>query len=522
MSITLAPFTLQDHQSQSVNFPGSRPSLVCFVKEDCPTCRLVLPVIAGLYEAFADHVDFLVIGQDEPGNQKLVSTFDPPFGLLDDSALKVSYESEIETVPTVVFTDQGGQAVSELIGFVREDWRVFSENLKNQFDQQAILPDFAALPDWRPGCGSLSVDPLHADRLRAEAENSPIRARRIALGSQDDEFEFMFDQGFSDGLPIIPPTPERVLRMLDGTHRDPQEVLGLMAPDLAKVTVEKVAINCVLAGCKPEYLPVVIAAVEAVVTDDFNIHGVMATTMGASPVMVVNGPIRHKIGMNMGLGSLGQGNRANATIGRALRLVIRNVGGARPGGTERSTFANPMKYTMCFAEWEERSCWPSLHEERGFEKNDSVVTLFAMSGGPTLIIDETTTEAEQLAGTIGEATTGMLNSKAYGFSNCLMVVSPEHADVFKRSQYSRAQVRRQMQIASEKTVEQLARGPGTSPEQLAHLSQMEPDTRISKFGSDEDIDLVVAGSEAGKCTAFFHGWIPRRIGSIPVSRKIDT
>jgi hypothetical protein len=331
----------------------------------------------------------------------------------------------------------------------------------------------------------------------------------------------MFDQGFSDGLPLIPPTPERVLRMLEGTSRDAQDVVAVMPPNMARVNVEKIAINSVLAGCKPEYLPVVIAAVEAVCTDDFNIHGVMATTMGASPVMVVNGPIRQRIGMNMGLGALGQGNRANATIGRALRLVIRNVGGARPGGTERSTFSNPMKFTMCFAEWEERSCWDPLHVDRGFDQDDSVVTVFAMSGGPTLIIDETATESEVLAGTLGEATTGMLHAKAYAFSNCLMVVSPEHSDVFKRDDCSKAQVRRHMQEASEKTAKELASGPGSTPEQLADLAAQSPATRLSKFSADEDIDIVVAGSEAGKFTGFFHGWIPRHIGSVPVSRKIE-
>ena len=194
------------------------------------------------------------------------------------------------------------------------------------------------MPDWLPGCGSLSADPLHYDRLLAESTNNPIRARKLELGSLDDQFEFMFDQGFSDGLPVIPPTPERVIDMLKGTKRDSQEVVATMPPNMAPVTVEKIAINCVLAGCRPEYLPVVIASVEAVCTDDFNIHGVMATTMGATPVLVVNGPIRKNISMNMGLGALGQGNRANATIGRALRLIIRNVGGAVPGGTERSTF----------------------------------------------------------------------------------------------------------------------------------------------------------------------------------------
>ena len=237
--------------------------------------------------------------------------------------------------------------------------------------------------------------------LQAEADNSPIRARHRG-GQFDDEFEFMFDQGFSDGLPVIPPTPERVVRMLTGTSRDPQEVVAVMPPNMGEVTVEKVAINCVMAGCKPEYLPVVIAAVEAVCTDDFNIHGVMATTMGASPVMVVNGPIRHRIGMNMGIGALGQGNRANATIGRALRLTVRNIGGAIPGGTERSTLSNPMKFTMCFAEWEERSSG-NPHVERGYQPDESVVTIFAMTSGPVLTVDEGSLDGPALAGTLGRS-----------------------------------------------------------------------------------------------------------------------
>ena len=266
--------------------------------------------------------------------------------------------------------------------------------------------------------------------MHAEAEDSPIRARKIAIGSMDDEFEFMFDQGFSDGLPVIPPTPERVLRMLSGTKRDSQDVIAQMPPNMGEVTVEKVAINCVLAGCKPEYMPIVMAAVEAVVTDDFNIHGVMATTMGASPVLVVNGPIRDRVGMNSGIGALGQGNRANATIGRALRLIIRNIGGAKPGGTERSTLGNPMKFTMCFAEWEEESNWEPLHVERGFQKGDSVVTAFAMHGGPVLTADEMSLTGEPLAGSIALATQNILSEKAYGVTDCLLVVSPRTCDDF--------------------------------------------------------------------------------------------
>lgn len=518
--LRVAPFTLDDLTGQQLSFSGKRPSLVCFIKEDCPTCREIMPVLCAMYDAFAGHLDFYVIGQTEAGNQQLANTFHPPFNILNDSALKVSYETDIETVPTLLLTDANGQTQTEQVGFVRDEWQPMVNDLLASFVGSACDLDWSSLPEWRPGCGSLSCDPVHADRLRAESENSPIRARRIPVGDLDDEFEFMFDQGFSDGLPIIPPTPERVLHMLGGTQRNAQDIVAVMPPHLGKVTVEKIAINCVLAGCKPEYLPVVIAAVEAVCTDEFNIHGVMATTMGATPVMVVSGPIRHQIDMNMGLGALGQGNRANATIGRALRLIIRNVGGAKPGGTERSTFSSPMKFTMCFAEWEERSCWDPLHVDRGFDKNESTVTVFAMSGGPTLIMDETATDGDVLGRTIGEATTNILNAKAYGFSNCLLVVSPEHADTFKRSSYSKQQLRQRIHQTSEKSVNELTSGAGFSPEQEAFYGKLELDARLSKFGSDDDIDIVVAGSEAGKCTALFHGWIPRSIGSIPVTRKI--
>lgn len=519
---TLAPFSLPDTNGNEIGYTAERPALTCFIKEDCPTCRLVLPILTTLHNAFSAHIDFYVIGQTADGNQKLLDEVQPPFSLLDDSALKTSFNTNIETVPALLITDEVGATTTELTGFVRDEWQATVTDLLARFEGSQCALDWSSLPEWRPGCGSLSVDPVNEDRLRAESENSPIRARKIELGSLDDEFEFMFDQGFSDGLPLIPPTQERVLRMLDGTKRDAQEVVAVMPPNMANVTIEKIAINCVMAGCKPEYLPVVIAAVEAVCTDEFNIHGVMATTMGATPVMVVNGPIRHSLDMNMGLGVLGQGNRANATIGRALRLVIRNVGGAKPGGTERSTFSNPMKFTMCFAEWEERSCWDPLHVDRGFGPEDSVVTVFAMSGGPTLILDETTTDASVLAAAIGEATKGMLNANWYDFSNCLMVVSPEHSDVCKRSDFNKSDLRRGIQKASEKTVEELMQGPGLPAEQIASLSELAPGTRIGKFGAEDHIEVVVAGSEAGKCTAFFHGWIPRSIGSIPVSQKIET
>ena len=212
----------------------------------------------------------------------------------------------------------------------------------------------------------------------------------------------MFERGLTDGLPVVPPTPERVMRMLTGTRRDPREVIAIVPPNLAPVTIEKVAANAVMAGCKPEYLPVVIAALEAVCTDEFNIHGIMSTTWGATPVIVVNGPIRHRLGMNMGMMALGYGNRANATIGRAVKLVLRNVGGARPGDIERiDARRHRASSPTCFAEWEERSPWEPLHVERGFEQEESVVTVFGLEAGSRQIADQTSRTAHALAGSLG-------------------------------------------------------------------------------------------------------------------------
>jgi hypothetical protein len=438
--------------------------------------------------------------------------------ILDDSTLKVSFAYDIDTVPTLILADGEGRERQRLIGFERGEWQRFFETLGSggiEWDR---------LPAWRPGCGSKSVDPLIADRLRAEAENSPLRARRIEIAPADDEVEFMFDQGFTDGLPVVPPTPERVIRMLSGTARDPQDVVALVPPNLAPATVEKVAINAVLAGCRPEYLPVVIAAVEAVCTETFNGHGVMATTMGASPLLVVNGPIRERIAMNMKIGALGQGNRANASIGRAVRLVLRNVGGAKPGGTERSTLGNPMKFTMCFAEWEERSHWPPLHVERGFERSDSVVTAFAMTSGPQLIVDQKSRTAEQVAGSLGLAMQGIHHPRALTM-DCVLVVCPEHVDTLATGGYSKADLRARIQAVTavpfrERVADDVS-GEGFPAARAATMDADALARRVPKFVSDANIHIVVAGGDAGKFSGLFHGWGGGSMASIPVSRKID-
>ena len=213
------------------------------------------------------------------------------------------------------------------------------------------------------------------EALVARYGETGLKSREIAVGNWDDPIEACFERGWSDGLPVVPPTDERILRMLGGTERKPDEIVGLIPPNLAPCTVEKVAINAVMAGCKPEYMPVVLGVLEAALDPLFVLHGLLCTTHFSGPLVIINGPAR-AIGMNSGVNALGQGNRANATIGRALQLIVRNVGGGLPGAIDRATLGNPGKYTFCFAEDESDPDWEPL-VERGLKPGLSAVTVFA-------------------------------------------------------------------------------------------------------------------------------------------------
>jgi hypothetical protein len=287
---------------------GLPDGLLIVVKRDCATCVMVVDVAAQLVASKGA----AVYTQDDP-------TFPEGVSARYDGDLRVSWHLDIETVPTLIKIIDGVE-VARTTGWFRQEWR----------DITGIATLGDDLPLFRPGCGSLSFDPDRAIELEVRF-GTGLASRRVEMATSQDEMEAMYDLGWSDGLPLVPPTPARVLRMLSGTSRRPHEIVAIVPPDLVPVTVEKVAINAVMAGCKPEYLPIVLAAVEAACTDTFNMHGLLATTMPVGPVLIVNGPIRRRIGMESGVNVLGQGNRANATIGRALQLVVRNVGGGRPG-----------------------------------------------------------------------------------------------------------------------------------------------------------------------------------------------
>jgi hypothetical protein len=523
----LQAFSLADLTGRSNSFPDGRHTLLCFVKEDCPTCGLSLPLVEMAFLKFGGAIRVLVIGQERAGNQLLAERYRLTVPILDDSALKISFGYGIEIVPTAILADPEGNAVQQFIGFGRRDWQDLFSQLSAIAGTPAPEIDWSSYPESRPGCGSRSLEPGIVERLQAEAEDSPLRARRIEIGEQDDPFEFMFAQGLTDGLPVIPPTPERVLRMLGGTRRNPPEVVGTCAPNYAPVTIEKIAINAVMAGCKPDYLPVVIAAVEAVCTPEFNIHGVTATTYGATPIIVVNGPIRHKIGMNMGINVFGQGNRANATIGRAVKLVVRNVGGGKPGEVERACFGSGSKYTCCFAELEEKSPWEPLHVERLFDAGDSVVTCFGLEGGPHQIADQTSRSARALVGSIGLGVEASWHPKTHNVGDILLVISPEHVDTIWNDRWTKQEVRQRIQEITARPLRELLPtadygGLGALLEhQQRRRSEEELNRLIPKFQSTANIHIAVAGGPAGKWSAMFGSWASGVYGSIPTSRKIE-
>jgi hypothetical protein len=476
--------------------PDALPSgIVAFVKRDCPTCVLVAPVLTEL----AKRVPLTVYTQDD-------LAFPPQLTPVDDTELGVSWRHNIEFVPTLLRVESGRE-VARAEGWQRGEW-----------EQLTGCSELGAgLPDWRPGCGSLSVDPVRARELELRESGSLLRARRVELASLEDEHEACFDRGWSDGLPVVPPTEARVLAMLKGTTRAPDEIVAAVPPDLAPCSVEKVAINAVMAGCKPEYLPVVLTAVEMACTAEFNIHGVLATTMSVGPVLIVNGPIRRALGMNSGINALGQGNRANNTIGRALQLVIRNVGGGKPGEVDRATLGNPGKLGFCFPEDEEGSPWTPLSTDFGFRAGQNVVTIFP-GEGPRTLVDQLARTPEELAHSFAYHLRAMLSPKAVMAFDAVLVVSPDHSRVFRAAGWSRQRLRERLVELTTIPGDELVRGALGIAEGLPESVRGK---KLPKF-RERGIHIVHAGGGAGLFSAIIPGWAGGELGSQTLAREIRT
>jgi hypothetical protein len=326
------------------------------------------------------------------------------------------------------------------------------------------------------------------------------------LATNVDEFEFFLEKDWSDGLPVVTPTEERVQRMLKGLNRDPDELIGVIPPAGEPATVRTVAIHALMAGCKPEYLPVVLGGLKIILREEFNMGGVQCTMHGVAPLMIVNGPYAEKIGLRGGNGCFGPGFRANATIGRAIRLILLNLGGGIPGLASATVFASPIRYTACLTEHMARSPWTSLAVSRGYASKDNVISC-AMVESPRLHFDDVSTEPERLLAGIGDAMTAPGSWNMWFNSDIVVAMSPQHAALCADAGMNRdAVVRRLCELAARRQ-DNLKRG-GNWRAERARAMGIDPDDDDAMVHAVKDpqrLHLIVAGG-VGPITAVCHGW----------------
>jgi hypothetical protein len=458
-----------------VDDAAAGPILVVVVERDCPTSQ-------GALRALRDAGGAVVVlsqGRPEAARALIEETDTAHLEVLIEVApYAVSSALDARTVPTFVLVD-AGQVLARQEGWDRAVVAGLVERVGGE------LTGSGGLPELKPGCQSRhTLDaPTQATLQAADAE----------LGDTGGRIEDLWELGWHDGLPVVPPTRVRVRAMLDG--RDPATSLGPIGPVQGEVTFERLAVCAVLAGCDPSYWPVVEAAVRAVMDPAFNAHGVINTTHFASPWIIVNGPVREAIGMNAGSNVLGPGNRANATIGRAVRLLMQLTGGGTPGGLDQSTLGGQHKYTACLPEREEVSPWEPWHVTLGHDPNLSTVTV--MTGeSPAGVNDHGSSSAQDLATTLALAMGNAqvpIGSPAFHPVNAetLLILSPEHATTLGDAGWSKQDLREFI----------VANGQG-------------------KHTNATEVMVVVAGGDAGRFSAVVAPWVGHGKGSKPVTRVV--
>jgi len=330
----------------------------------------------------------------------------------------------------------------------------------------------------------------------------------IWQGAHDAAWERVQDElataYLSDGLPLVPPTMERVSAMLAANGYATDEEIAMLPPSFESATAGNIAICAVLAGCKPEYFPVLVAAVDALSDMSFNLVGIATTTGSAAPIYIVNGPIVEKIGLNAKGNALGSGHRANATIGRAMSLILQNIGGAKPGEVDMATLGQPAKYSCCFAENIAENPWSPLHVDRGFATDQSVVTVVGISGTGE-VNDSDSQDAVGLAQTFAQS---MLIAGVSGGSGLLgggeplCILPPEWAALFHRDGYSKQQAKAAIWEQAVLPVEKLA--PAQRKHRMAAAS--DPTANVIRVADKADDLMIVVAGGVGRKAAYAPTW----------------
>jgi thiol-disulfide isomerase/thioredoxin len=497
--------------------PGSGPALVVFFETNCPTCRLAIPYLNKL----AQGARVIGISQDDDvATNEFTRQLATTFAVQRDPGFVLSRAFELTFVPSLFLLNPDGRILQSHFGFDKSALNEIAAQLRCP----PVAAEFDGTPHSKPGCMSRHLEP------RVDGESAPapvigsahgVPASIVEIPDGEDPLEYCFET-FGDGLPVIPPTPERIAHMLSGVSLERTDIVARVPPCYGEATLEKIAANAVMAGCVPDMMRVLLPLVRAVCDERLNIHGVQATTHFAAPLVIINGPIRNELRFAYRQNVFSNVARANSTLGRALQLILLNIGGARPDGIDMSTLGNPGKFSYCIAEHEEANPWEPFHVECGFNREQSALTLFAAEA-PHGVSEHTARTPEQVLQSISYALATVWTYRLCLASEALVVLSPEHAQTIHRAGWSKQNAR---DFLFENTGVPLRAYEGAPDAEGSQMAAKYKEILINgercyqKFRSAESIRILVAGGTAGKFSAVIGSWVAGPRGSEMVTYPI--
>jgi hypothetical protein len=482
------------------------PYLLVFLETDCPTCRLAIPYLNKLAR---QSVPVIGISQDsEILTRQFAEQTSIAFPVEVDRDLQMSRAYDPVAVPAFFLINTDGHVIRTQIGFSKEELNA----LAAEMGCEPVADPYDGAPPWKPGCSSRHLEPSDTSASPEPLKlHALVGTRASRIDVSEDPYEYC-TRVFGDPLPVVPPTVERVESMMRG--RDAAEVIGRIPPCYGEATVEKIAANAVMAGCVPEMMRVLVPLVLAVCDERFNAHGVQATTHFAAPLIVMNGPVRRELGFACGQNVFSNTARANSTLGRALQLMLTNLGGARPDGIDMSALGNPGKFSYCIGENEEESPWEPLHVEMGLRHGQSAVTLFA-GEAPHGVSEHVARSGKAVLKAIARALATVWSYRVCMSVEALVVLGLEHVKTIYRDGFRKQDVR---EFLFENTgipvrVYDDDEGEGTGQARLYQEFLIDGERCYQKFRGPEAIKLVVAGGSAGKFSAVIGSWAAGPRGS---------
>ncbi len=508
--------------------PVSGPALIAFFKTDCPACHLALRYLDTLSRGIAPGDRVVAVSQnDRTSTDKLIRSLGADLPLRLDHDLKASVAFGLEAVPALFLLDESGRIAASTQGFDKADLNRLGSDLATRLGVPVPEPAQPGdgNPDFQPGCVSRHLEP-DSDADAAEPldlySRRAGRASRIDLPAETDAEEWCFETGFADPLPVVPPTVERVESMLAASGLAPDEVVAHVPPNFGAASVEKIAANAVMAGCRPEYMRVLVPAVRALCDERLDIHGVQGTTHFAAPLAVVNGPVRLELGFACGSNVFSNAARASSTIGRALQLILRNLGGAAPGRIDMSTMGNPGRFSFVVGENEEVSPWGPLSEAFDISEGRNAVTFFCAEP-PRPVSEHKAREPRVLLRAICPVLANLWSYRVCKRSEALVVIGPEHAATLGRGGFTKHDV---VEFLFENTGVPLSEydgdgGEGTHEASFYDECVIRGVRCYRKFRRPESIRVMVAGGPAGKFSAVLGSWATGPRGSQMVSYEFE-